>query len=81
VPVKKQRIHEAKIWLGQAFEHKADHCEADESGDGSGLTLEAMDSRAQQQAERIDKDTALAAPNLLARIKSRLFERPWHSGC
>jgi len=40
-----------------------------------------MDSRAQQQAERIDKDTALAAPNLLARIKSRLFERPWHSGC
>ncbi len=29
-----------RIWLGQAFEHEADHCEADESGDGSGVTLE-----------------------------------------
>ena len=75
MPVQKQRIHEAKIWLGQAFEHKADHCEADESGDGSGLTLEAMDSHAQQQAERIDKDRALAARNLLARIKALRVKR------
>lgn len=28
------------IWPGQAFEHDADHCEADEGGDGCRITFE-----------------------------------------
>ncbi len=75
MPIQNKRIHEAKIWLGEGFEHKADHCEADESGDGSGVTLEAMDSHAQQQAERIDKEIAFAARNLFARIKALRVKR------
>lgn len=30
----------ARTWLGQAFEHEADHCETDEGGDGSCIALE-----------------------------------------
>jgi hypothetical protein len=30
----------AKSWPGQSFEHEADHCEAHESGDGSGVAFE-----------------------------------------
>ena len=149
------------VWLGQASEHDADHSEADESGDGFGITLEVaaeapasadpcegsfdhpsfgqddkplgdvgsfddldrpgassgggganarpliaavgvdtfdewkqsprpfvehqchavailnaggMDGDAQQEAERIDKDVALAARNLLARIEALWIE-------
>ena len=29
-----------RIWPGHAFEHQADHCEADEGCDGSGIALE-----------------------------------------
>jgi len=30
----------AKGWIGQWFKHESDHCEAHESGDGSGTALE-----------------------------------------
>jgi hypothetical protein len=30
----------AESWFGQSFEHDADHCEAHESGDGSGVAFE-----------------------------------------
>jgi hypothetical protein len=46
-----------------------------------------QDAYAEQEPERVDKNMALSADNLLTRIETLrinrrpLFERPWRSGC
>jgi hypothetical protein len=50
------------------------------------LNVGGMHRHAQQQAERIDEDMALATRDLVAHLeagssKAPLFARPWHFGC